>query len=124
MFAGYAGMILQPLYPYVDFVGRVAQQRGDTAHIRSRLHTQDFHFIHGGISIVYDVINGPREGEDILTVNRSDKGTQQFVDQNASDLIGLFLSHHDFLGDRWILFVHISLKKLHTLESEGGLVQQ
>ena len=52
------------------------------------LYVQDLHLFHGGIGIVHDVVDGPREGKDVLAVDGRHKGPVEVIDQNETPGLG------------------------------------
>src|SRR4030043_660413 len=53
------------------------------------LNLINFHFIHRGVRIVHDIIDGPREGVDILSIQGGDECLVQFFNKDSSQFICL-----------------------------------
>jgi len=91
MIVGDVRVVFQAQHGQVNLVGRIAHQRSHAVQILIGLHSQDFHLIDGAVCIVQYDVDRPRQVEDVFAVKRRDKGANQFVDQNAANLVGLFL---------------------------------
>jgi len=70
-------------------------------------HLEDLHLVHRRIGVVQHIVDGARQGVQVLAIDGGDEGAVQLVDQDAADLIGFLLALRDLLGQLRLVAVHI-----------------
>ena len=85
-----------------QLVGGISEQGGHAQHEGRRLNLQDFHFVDGAVGIVNHIVDGAREGKDILAVERGDEGLVQLIDQDPAGFVGLLFLGSQHIGCRWV----------------------